>query len=454
MATHVVLFTRDLRVDDHPALHTAATSADRVVPLFVLDDAILGSSFAAPNRCQFLLDSLVDLRRGLRTAGGDLVLRRGQVVDEVRAVVAEVGADVVHVTADVSAFARRRDLALGQALSAVGVDLEVHPGHLLVEPGDVAPAGGDHFRVFTPYWRRWREAPRRAPVPAPTRIGLPRITCGAMPALEDLTSGEPSPDVERGGQARARARLQGWLDGPIHDYPETRDDMAAVAGTSRLSAHLHLGTISVAEIVDRLDLRRRGHEPFLQQLCWREFNHQLLAAAPRLPYEDLRPRGDRWRDDDEAFDAWCAGRTGYPVVDAGMRQLRREGYMHNRARMITASFLTKHLHVDWRRGAAHFARWLVDADLANNWGQWQWVAGTGTDPRPNRMFNPVTQSRRHDPTGAYIRRYVPELQHLDEVAVHAPWTVDGGLDQAAGYPPPIVDHAEARARFLAARGAE
>lgn len=453
MRTHVVLFTRDLRVHDHPALEAAVSDADRVVPLFVLDDVILGSSYAAPNRCQFLLDSLADLRRSLEVRGGDLVLRRGTVADEVRAVVDETDAQVVHVTRDVSRYARRREQALGDALDGTGAEVATHPGHLLVEPGEVTPTGGDHFKVFTPYWRRWKDAHHRPPVDAPDAVRLPTIPRGALPELADLVDGAPSPDVERGGEARGRERLDGWLDGPIADYAETRDDLADADGTSRLSAHLHFGTLSVAEVVDRLDLRRSGHEPFLQQLCWREFNHQLLAAAPDLPRRDYRTKHDRWRDDDEAFDAWRDGRTGYPAVDAGMRQLRREGYMHNRARMLTASFLTKHLYVDWRRGAAHFAHWLVDGDLANNWGQWQWVAGTGTDSRPNRMFNPTTQAQRYDPSGAYVRRYVEELTEVDDADLHAPWESDGVLE-ATGYPPPIVEHREARERFLAARGAD
>jgi deoxyribodipyrimidine photo-lyase len=453
MTTHVVLFTRDLRVHDHPALHTAVQEADRVVPLFVLDDRILGSSYAAPNRCRVLLDGLADLRRALRDRGGDLVLRRGHVAEEVRGVVDRTGAVVVHVTRDVSAYARRREQDLGRALEDTGAEVVTHPGHLLVEPGEVTPTGGDHFKVFTPYWRRWKDAAHRPALPAPDAVRLPTIARGAVPDLADVVDGEPSPDLEAGGETAARERLAWWLDGPIADYEESRNRLADAQGTSRLSTHLHFGTIGVAEIADGLDLRRAGHEGFLQELCWREFNHQLLAATPSLPREDYRTRHDDWRDDDEAFAAWCDGRTGYPVVDAGMRQLRREGYMHNRARMITASFLTKHLYIDWRRGAAHFAHWLADGDLANNWGQWQWVAGTGTDSRPNRMFNPMTQSKRYDPDGTYVRRYVDELADVDDDTVHAPWEAQGSLLEATDYPPPIVDHREARDRFLAARGA-
>lgn len=452
MSTAVVLFTRDLRVHDHPALHAACTEASRVVPVFVFDETILGSRYAAPNRVAGLLESLADLRAGLRERGGDLVLRRGAVVDEVRRLVTEVDADEVHVSRDVSGYARRRLRALEDLGDELGVRVESHPGAVLVEPEDLAPSGGDHFRVFTPYWRRWVEQPFREPVPAPSVVTLPDgLDVGELPERTELVDGDEAPERLRTGERAARTRLDDWFGGAIEDYAEGRDRMAE-DGTSLLSPHLHLGCVSVAEIAHRVDRRRRGHEGFLRQLCWREFNHQLLAANPDLPRVDLRTKDDRWRDDDEAFEAWQEGRTGYPIVDAGMRQLRREGWMHNRARLLTASFLTKHLYLDWRRGAWHFMDHLVDGDLADNFGQWQWVAGTGTDSRPNRMFNPVTQGRRYDPDGAYIRRYVPELSDADDALVHAPWE---GADQLFGevdYPPPIVDHAEARARFLDARG--
>lgn len=363
---------------------------------------------------------------------------------------------MVHLTADVSPFAASRLDRLLTAAAEVGAEVVTHPGHLVVEPGQVTPASSDHYRVFTPYWRRWWDAAHRAPVALPERLRLPDgLDRGVIPDLREVVDGTPSPEVIRGGETAGRARLEAWLDDSatngIADYDVERDRMDH-EGTSRLSADLHLGTVSAAELVDRLDLRRAGHEPFARQLCWREFNHQILAANPRITREDLRSQGDRWRDDDDALQAWQDGMTGFPVIDAGMRQLRTEGWMHNRARLLTASFLTKHLHIDWRAGAAHFDHWLVDGDVANNISQWQWVAGTGTDSRPNRVFNPVTQSQRYDPDGAYIRRHVPELASVDGDAVHAPWESDGA--PPAGYPAPIVDHAEARERFLAARGAD
>jgi deoxyribodipyrimidine photo-lyase len=454
VATAIVLFTRDLRVHDLPALAAACRGADAVVPLFVLDDRILGSRYASPNRLGFLLESLADLRRTLRGLGGELLVRRGRTDERVGQLAREVGAERVHLSADVSRFASSRSAELRRVGADVGFDVVEHPGVAVVPPGELTPGGSDHFSVFTPYWRRWVEAGTRAPLTAPTSVVLPNgLEPGELPAWEDLVEGERSPEVVSGGESEGRRRLDAWFGGALEDYEAGRD-LLGEDGTSRLSAYLHLGCVSVTEVADRIDRRRRGQEAFLRQLCWRDFNLQLLAARPSLPETDLRPRGDRWRDDEDAVLAWKEGRTGYPVVDAAMRQLRREGWMHNRARMVVASFLTKHLHVDWRVGAWHFMDWLVDGDLANNFASWQWTAGTGMDSRPNRVFNPITQSRRFDPDGRYLRHHLPELAELDDATIHAPWEAEGTLLGATvDYPPPLVDHREARERFLEARGA-
>jgi deoxyribodipyrimidine photo-lyase len=454
--TAVVLFTRDLRVHDQPALAAACRDADRVVPLFVFDDAIFASRYAAPNRVSYLLDAVAELRATLRDAGGDLIVRRGDLVEQVRKLVVEVEADSLHLAADVSGFAHRRDRALrAMARDDLGGQLTVHAheGVMLVSAGTVTPTGGDHFKVFTPFWRKWLQAPHRRPEPAPSRVPTPEgLTAGDVPALAELVDGATAPDLRPGGERQARDRMDWWFDGPIEGYGDGRNLLAS-DGTSKLSADLHFGCLSVAELADRVDDRRNGHETFLQELCWRDFNYQMLAARPDLPHSDIRTQRDRWIDDPEALQAWKDGMTGYPVVDAGMRQLQREGWMHNRARMIVASFLTKHLYVDWREGAWHFMDHLVDGDLANNFGQWQWTAGTGTDSRPNRMFNPVTQGRRYDPEGTYVRRYVEELADVDDAHLHAPWEADGSLFSSNdAYPAPIVDHREARDRFLTARG--
>jgi deoxyribodipyrimidine photo-lyase len=417
----VVLFTRDLRVHDHPALAEAVSQADTVVPLFVFDERIA----AGPNRVRFLLDSLADLRRSLRGLGGTLVVRRGDVVAETMKVVAQADAQ-----------ARRRRLA-GER-----VRVETFPGVTVVPPGALVPAGGDHFRVFTPYWRRWAEAELRPVNRPPRRLAMPnRIAQGRLPAPADLVRGDPPPELPAGGEEAGRRRLDRWVRTGLARYGELHDYLAA-DGTSRLSPYFHFGCLSAREAVERA-AGRPGVEPFLRQLAWRDFFHQLLAARPEASHEDYRPRRDRWNDDDEGLAAWKEGRTGFPLVDAGMRQLAREGWMHNRARLVVGSFLTKDLYVDWRLGAAHFSELLVDGDVAQNACNWQWVAGTGADTRPNRVLNPVLQARRYDPTGEYVRRYVEELEDVPGSAIFEPWTHGG----AGGYPPPLVDHAEAAARF-------
>jgi deoxyribodipyrimidine photo-lyase len=445
--TIVVLFTRDLRVRDQPALHAAA-ALGRVVPVFVLDDDLL-ARFGAPNRVAFLLDAVADLGRSLAERGAGLVVRRGDTVTEVLRVSAATGAERIHLSEDVSAFAQARERRLRRAAAEQRLAVDAFPGITVVPPGDGSPGdAGGPFRVFTPYWNRWRAAPWRDLLPPPRALtpGPPAETL-ALPALGDLVRGRVARVLPAGGETAGRKRLARWLRDGLPGYEGRRDDLA-VDGTSGLSAYLHFGCVSPLEVASRA-LGEPGGDAFVRQLCWRDFHHQLLAAAPRIGHEDLHPRGDRWLDDPDLLGAWQAGLTGYPLVDAGMRQLLVEGTMHNRARLVTASFLAKHLYVDWRLGAEHFAAHLVDGDLANNAGNWQWVAGTGADTRPNRVFNPTRQARRFDPDGAYVRRWIPELEAVEGPAVHEPWRL--GLLAPSGYPPPIVEHEAAVRRFLAAR---
>ncbi len=446
--TAIALFTRDLRVTDNPAL-AAAARAERTVPLFVLDEAILGSRFAAPNRVAYMREALADLDGRLKRLGARLFLRRGQVVEEAMRVAAECGAGELHLAADWSAYARRRERRLRAACEAAGIELTAHPGVTVLEPGAVTPAGGgDHFKVFSPYHRAWGAAPWREPLAAPRAIRAPTtLAAGRLPALGKLTAGEPSPDREPGGETRGRERMDAFLADRVERYEDGHDDLAA-AGTSRLGAHIRWGCVSPLELA--LAARERpGGEPFVRQLCWRDFHHQVLAAFPALPRRDYRPRGDRWSRSERAFEAWREGRTGYPLVDAGMRQLRAEGHMHNRARMAVGSFLTKDLYVDWRKGAWHFWDLLSDGEIADNAGNWQWVAGTGNDTRPQRVLNPVRQAERFDPDGAYVRRWVPELGSVRGKAIFRPWLMEGFAD--LDYPAPIVDHDEAVAEFRARR---
>jgi deoxyribodipyrimidine photo-lyase len=441
MPTAIVLFTRDLRVHDHPALATAVDTAEHVVPVFVVDERIVGSRFASPNRMRFLVDALADLRSSLRARGGDLVIRRGDPVAEVLALAHEVGAEAVHLSDDVSAHADRRLDRLRRGADRARVDVITHPGVTVVPPGEVVPVGGDHFRVFTPYLRAWHAVPWRACRPAPARLTLPPgLTTGRLPDGDALAGrGRPSPHLPRGGETEGRRRARAWCRSGLAQYAHRHDDLPGDA-TSRLSPYLHLGCVSpLALACDARD--RPDGDAFVRQLCWRDFHHQVAAAFPALGREDYRPRGTRWRDDPDDLDAWRDGRTGYPIVDAGMRQLTAEGWMHNRARLVTASFLVKELGLDWRLGAQHFFELLVDGDVASNNGNWQWVAGTGNDTRPNRRFNPVRQAERFDPDGDYVRRYVPELAGVPGSAVHRPWRLPADARRGLDYPDPIVEHA-------------
>jgi deoxyribodipyrimidine photo-lyase len=443
MSTAVVVFTRDLRVRDHPALHAAAR-AGRVVPLFVLDDALARHGTAGPNRVGFLLDALADLDGSLRARGAALVVRRGPWVREVVRTARAQDATEIHLAGDVSAYARTRLAALERACRRERREVVTHPGHFAVEPGVVVPDGKDHFSVFTPFHRRWRDAPRRELAPLPRRLHLPGgVDAGALPSLTALGRGTRGADVATGGEDRARRRLRAWAR-HVGDYGDTRDALGAGA-TSRLSPYLHLGCVSARQVEEAV-AHHGGAEPFLRQLCWRDFFAQVLAARPETAWSDFRSAPVRWRRDRAGLAAWREGRTGYPLVDAAMRQLEREGFVHNRARMVAASFLTKDLRVDWREGAAHFLEKLVDGDLASNNLSWQWVAGTGTGGNPGRVLNPATQARRFDPGGDYVRRYVAEL-----AAVEPPDIFDPPLDVRAAtrYPAPIVDHRAAAAEYRA-----
>ncbi|MFB7461933.1 cryptochrome/photolyase family protein [Streptomyces sp. NPDC056224] len=454
MNVAVVLYTSDLRLHDHPPLRAALSSCDRVVPLFVRDRALAAAGFAPPNRQAFLADCLADLDAGLRERGGRLVIRSGDAVREVCALVRETDADEVHMAAGVSGFAHAREERLRTALEADGRRLYVHDMVVTaVAPGAVLPAGSDHFAVFTPYFRRWAELPPRAVAAAPRVIRLPEgIGSEPLPARGALTG--VSPALARGGETEARRLLANWLRSGITRYEDTHDDLAGDA-TSRLSPHLHFGTLSAAEAVQRARAAGGpGAEAFVRQLCWRDFHHQVLAARPEVAAEDYRARQDRWRTGaaaEEETEAWKEGRTGYPVVDAAMRQLRHEGWMPGRGRLLAASFLTKTLYVDWRTGARHFLDLLVDGDLANNQLNWQWVAGTGTDTRPNRVLNPVRQALRYDPRGRYVHRWVPELAGLPAPQVHEPWRLEGLERARYDYPDPVVELADGLDRFRRGR---
>jgi deoxyribodipyrimidine photo-lyase len=445
--TSVVLFNRDLRVHDHPAL-SAAAKAGRVVPLFVFDERLLRSRFAAPNRVAFMLEALRDLDESLRRAGGRLFVRRGDPVREAVALARECGATALHVSADWSAYARRREEGLARACAEERIEFSAHPGVTIVDPGTVTPASGDHFKVFTPFHRAWSQVPRREAHSAPRKLSVPnRPASGRLPALDSLLGGRTSPKRLPGGEGEGRKQMRAFLRDGLGGYDGGHDDLAGDR-TSRLSAYIRWGCVSPLELAREAG-ERCGGAAFVRQLCWRDFHHQVLAATPSLPHRDYRRRGDRWSRSQRLLEAWREERTGYPLVDAAMRQLAEEGFMHNRARMTVASFLCKDLYVDWREGAWHFWDLLSDGEIANNAGNWQWVAGTGNDTRPNRVLNPIRQAERFDPEGQYVRRYLPELESVRGKAIFRPWRMEGF--ERLDYPEPLVDHDEAAAAFKAHR---
>lgn len=442
----VMVFTRDLRVADNPALYAAVASSPAVVPLFVFDDDVLAGRFGAHRyRLGFLLESLAGLDVSLRARGSALVVRRGPWADTVVQTARAAGAGVIHLAADVSGYASCRLARLRNVAAAAGITVLTHPGVTVVPPGALRPPGRGAYQVFTPFYRRWLAEPRRPILPEPPWVTVPgAIVAGRIPGMRELTGSEPAHAGPRGGELAGLKRLRSWSEHDMQNYETSRDDLAADQ-TSRISPYLHLGCLS--PLVVEADLRASpGGAPVIRQLAWRDFFCQLLAAYPRSAVADFRERGDDWADDPDALAAWQAGQTGYPVVDAGMRQLAAEGFMHGRARLITSSFLTKDLYLDWRLGAAHFLGHLVDGDVACNQLNWQWVAGTGTDTRPGRVLNPVVQGRRHDADGGYIRRWVPELAHLPASEIHEPGPA---RRREAGYPQPIVDHREEAAAYRA-----
>ncbi|MBC6459882.1 cryptochrome/photolyase family protein [Actinomadura sp. HBU206391] len=443
MSVAIALLTRDLRVCDNPVLDAAARAADRVVPLFVLDEAILRTGFNRPNRARFLAECLGDLDESLTGLGAGLVVRRGDVVAEVARLAHRTGAAEVFAAADVSGYAQRRQRRLADGLGGEGRCLRLLSGVTVVPPGRLVPEGKDHSAVFTPYFRKWAVADRRALLGTPRRLCLPDgLDRGHVPDQDEICPGTTSPRLPRGGEGTARALFDGWLRHGIAGYDRCHDDLAADA-TSRLSPYLHFGCLSPTEAVVRCagldEGRAAGREAFVRQLAWRDFHHQVLAARPDAASADYRPRGRSWSGDDPRIGAWREGRTGIPVVDAGMRQLAAEGWMHNRARLIVAAYLTRDLAIDWRLGARHFFDLLVDGDLANNTMNWQWVAGTGNDTRRDRPFNVLRQAARFDPTGEYVRRHVEELTGIDGPAVHRPWRLDPAARRTLGYPEPLTE---------------
>jgi deoxyribodipyrimidine photo-lyase len=460
--TTIVWFRRDLRRSDNSALSHAAARGE-VISVYIHDDAT-GRPIGAASRW-WLHHSLVALKKDL----GGLVLLRGDPLTRLRELVRATGAEAVVWNRLYEPATVARDTAIKAALTADGLDVKSFAGDLLHEPWRIKTKSGGPFKVYTPFWRAVCAEEVATPAAAPKLRIAPAPAKGE--ALDDwrLTPRRPNwaagwEDLWRPGEAGARTRLEAFLEQGLKGYGvlRNRPDLAHV---SRLSPHLHFGEISPRQVwaETRFFVESRGldggdADKFLSELGWREFSAHLLHHFPTLPQANWKPGFDAypWRDSAEHLDRWKRGETGYPFVDAAMRELWRTGYMHNRARMVAASFLVKHLRIHWREGEAWFWDTLVDADLANNAAGWQWVAGSGADAAPYfRIFNPVTQGRKFDADGAYVRRWIPELSRLDDRVIHAPFEASAAELAKAGvrlgetYPAPIVNHAKARAAALA-----
>ncbi|MDJ0448560.1 deoxyribodipyrimidine photo-lyase [Methylocystis sp. JR02] len=465
MAPAIVWFRNDLRLDDNPALMAAARSGAPLVALYVLDDDSAGAWRMGGASRWWLHHSLSSLAADLARLGVSLILRRGRAEFALEAVIAETGASAAYWNRLYEPWAMRRDSEIKAILHGRGLAVESFNGPLLFEPAHMRNRQGETFKVFSPFWRACLAAGGPpAPLPAPTKLDA--APAPASDRLDDWSLLPKKPDWARGlrdawkpGEASARARLSDFVKNHVVGYKVARDDLAG-QGVSRLSPHLHFGEISPRRVwAEVMQSAGEAGLPYLRELGWREFFHHLLVANPEMPERALDRRFDGfpWRDDPSALEAWRRGRTGYPLVDAAMRELWLTGFMHNRARMVAASFLVKHLLLPWQEGARWFWDTLVDADLANNSGNWQWVAGCGADAAPYfRVFNPVLQGAKFDADGAYVRRFVPELAGLESRWIHRPWEAPAHVLAAAGvtlgetYPLPIVDHAAARARALAA----
>ena len=435
--TTVMWFRRDLRLTDLPALHAATQDGAKVVPLFVVDPAFANAG--APRQafmaaCLRALDDTMD---------GALVYRHGTPARVVPELVAEIGADAVYVSRDYGPYGRTRDAAVAEALRTIGGRLVGVGSPYAVPPGEVTKADGTPYAVFTPFSKAWRAVGWAAPLGVPDVAwhGAPALPCDGPPARPDLGMVLPV-----AGEEAAHHRWDDFLP-RVDGYRDARD-LPAIDGTSRMSAALRWGLVHPRQLLGDLS-PSPGHDTFASELAWREFYADVLHRQPGSAWQNLNPRMNAMQVDTDAagrarFDRWVAGTTGYPIVDAGMRQLLATGWMHNRVRMLVASFLVKDLHLPWQWGARHFMRHLVDGDLASNSHGWQWTAGTGTDAAPYfRIFNPTTQAHRFDPDGDFVRRWVPELSAVRGGAVHDP-----GQRRPDDYPSPMVDHATERDEAL------
>jgi deoxyribodipyrimidine photo-lyase len=446
-------FRRDLRMHDNTALLAALQAAPEVIPVYIVSEWRGNHQWTGAPRQQFLCDSLEALARNLEKIGGRLIVRQGAAEAELARLTAETGADGLFYNRGPDPFGREVEARLERSL---GIETRAFKDIAIHERDEVLTGKGEPFRVFTPYARAWRKLPKAEPHPVPRRMRTPAdVSSLPLPTLKTWGL-RLDADILKGGEDAARQRLEEFLSGPILLYGETRD-FPATAGTSRLSQDLRHGLLSSREVYSRAQAVRERANPnqqhsidtYVNELIWREFYFQVLWYWPEVLEADFNPeyRNVPWYEPGADFDAWKHGETGFPIVNAGMRQLAATGFMHNRLRMITAMFLTKDLHIHWKTGEGHFMRHLVDGEIASNNGGWQWSAGTGADAAPYfHIQNPWTQSARFDPKGEFIKHWVPELRGVHPALFSTP--PEPGRRICAGYPRPIVDHATEREAAL------
>jgi deoxyribodipyrimidine photo-lyase len=452
--TTIVWFRNDLRIHDHPALATAVKESDNVVPVFILNKSLLRGKDSSSNRNRFLIECLEDLKASLMLLGANLVIRDGEPEEELVKLAKEVKAESVFYTADFTPFSIKRDKKVKAYLEKSDIIFRSFGGRLAVDSlNSLETKNGKSHKVFTPFWKNWEDISRRPLASKPSKISFPEVKIGSIPNISDITEeSDLSPNVVKGGETEGRKKLNNWLKNGIKEYNKQHNDMSH-DGTSRLSSYLHFGCISVREIEENLP-EGQGAAAFHRQLAWRDFYNYILFKFPGNANQEFqeRYRSLKWDENNKRLSAWSGGQTGYPIVDACMRQLNTEGWMHNRGRLIVGSFLTKDLWLDWRSGEAYFWKMLLDGDKPNNNGNWQWIASVGVDPAPvfRRLYNPTLQGERFDPNGDYIRKYVPELINVPDQYLNEPWKMTEDQQKEAkcivgkDYPEPIVNHAEAR----------
>ena len=455
----IAWFRRDLRVNDNPAL-AAACESELVVPVFCFEPGLATGRHGSPNRNAYLLACLRELDETLKAAGSRLFFRTGDPAEQIPELARQAGARIVHVNRDHTVHARSRDRRVQEALAAGGLELAGHTGISCAEIASIETGSGGPYRVFTPFLEAWARSGRRDPAIRPRKIRSPDgVDAGRMPGESKLAIDAAAKRIADGfgpGEVAARKRMHEAV-AAADDYHRVRD-LAGADATSKLSPQLHFGTISARELeIALLERGTKGASELRRQVAWRDFWLNVIRNYPenRESEYDERMRGMRWRKSAEDLDAWKQGQTGVPWIDAGMRQLHAEGWMHNRVRMAVASYLTKNLLIDWREGEAHFMEHLLDGDESQNNGNWQWAASVGADPQPYfRVFNPVRQQQKFDPDGVYVRRWVPELERLPDKHLGAPWEAPDEVQEEAGcvigtdYPEPLVDLKESRAEAI------